>query len=60
MSDVTHKKCIVCGLVEPEDDSICIHCKAVIRGEAVERHQHEKKDVDVALHKEGSGDLPKH
>jgi hypothetical protein len=60
MSDVMHKRCIVCGLVEPEDDLICQHCKAVIRGEAIEHHQHEKKEADKALHKEGSGDLPKH
>jgi hypothetical protein len=60
MTDAKHKRCIVCGLVEPEDDSICIHCKAVIRGEAIERHHHEKKEADRVLHKEGSGDIPKH
>jgi predicted nucleic acid-binding Zn ribbon protein len=60
MSDEKHRKCIVCGLVEPEDDMICIHCKAVIRGEAIEHQHHDKKEADKVLHKEGSGDIPKH
>ncbi len=48
------KRCIVCGIAEPGDDTICPPCKAMIRGEAVERHHGIKRDADRVLHKEGT------
>ena len=48
------KRCIVCGIADPGEDTICAVCKAMIRGEAVERHQGIKKEADRVLHKEGT------
>ncbi len=50
----TMKRCIVCGVADPGDDTICPVCKAMIRGEAVARHREIRKDADRVLHKEGS------
>lgn len=50
----TMKRCIVCGVADPGEDTICPPCKAIIRGEAVERHREIKKDADRVLHKEGT------
>ncbi|HZW35366.1 MAG: hypothetical protein ACM319_08415 [Deltaproteobacteria bacterium] len=53
------KRCMVCGIQDPGEDSICPVCKALIRGEALD-HQHQiKKDADRELHKEGSDRLKK-
>lgn len=48
------KRCIVCGVADPGEDTICPLCKALIRGEAVERHREIKKESDRVLHKEGT------
>lgn len=48
------KRCVVCGVADPGEDTICPRCKAMIRGEAVERHREIKKDADRVLHKEGT------
>ena len=48
------KRCLVCGVADPGEDTICPLCKAIIRGEAVERHREIKKDADRVLHKEGT------
>ncbi len=48
------KRCMVCGIADPGDDTICPVCKAMIRGEAIERHREIKKDADRVLHKEGT------
>lgn len=53
MTDKT-KRCLVCGVADPWEDTICPPCKALIRGEAVERHREIKKDADRVLHKEGT------
>lgn len=46
--------CLVCGKPDPGEDTICSPCKALIRGEAIERHKAIKKDADQVLHKEGT------
>ena len=48
------KRCMVCGVADPGEDTICPKCKAMIRGEAVERHREIKKESDRALHREGT------
>lgn len=48
------KRCIVCGIADPGEDTICPPCKALIRGEAVERHREIRKEADRVLHKEGT------
>ena len=48
------KRCMVCGIADPGEDTICPLCKAKIRGEAVERHKEIKKESDRVLHKEGT------
>jgi len=48
------KRCMVCGVADPGEDTICPLCKAMIRGEAVERHRAIKKDADRVLHREGT------
>ena len=48
------RRCMVCGIADPAEDTICPLCKAMIRGEAVERHREIKKDADRVLHKEGT------
>ncbi len=50
----TMKRCIVCAVADPGEDTICPVCKAMIRGEAVERHREIKRDADRVLHKEGT------
>ncbi|HEY7528114.1 MAG TPA: hypothetical protein VH660_03110 [Candidatus Deferrimicrobiaceae bacterium] len=53
------KRCMVCGKPDPGEDSICPVCKALIRGEALDRQKQIKKDADRELHKEGSDPLKK-
>jgi len=53
------KRCLVCAKVDPGEDTICQVCKAIIRGEAVERHKAIKKEADQVLHKEGTEVVPK-
>ena len=50
----TARRCMVCGVADPGEDRICPLCKAMIRGEAVERHREIKKEADRVLHKEGT------
>lgn len=51
--DKGHKRCTVCGIAEPEDGMICEKCKALIRGEAVDKHKEIKKDADREFRKGG-------
>ena len=53
------RHCLVCGAADPGEDTICSFCKAMIRGEAVERHKEIKKEADRVLHKEGTEILRK-
>jgi hypothetical protein len=47
-------RCMVCAREGTFEGGICESCKAVIRGEARERHEQIRKDADRALHKEGT------
>ncbi len=53
------RHCLVCGKPDPGENTICPTCKALIRGEALERNRQIKKDADRELHKEGSDPLKK-
>ncbi len=45
-------RCTVCGKAF-EGGSICPHCEAMIRGEAIEKHHQVRKDAEREFHKEG-------
>jgi hypothetical protein len=47
------KRCMACAREGVFEGGICDLCKALIRGEALERQQQVKKDADRSLHKEG-------
>ncbi len=47
-------RCLVCGKPDPGEDTICTVCKALIRGEAINRQHAIKKEAEKALHKEGT------
>ncbi len=51
--DKGHKRCTVCGIAEPEDGMICDRCKALIRGEALDKQHDIKKDAEREFRKEG-------
>lgn len=51
------KRCTVCGKEDPEGETICRHCQALIRGEAVEQQHQARKEAERALHKEGSASI---
>ncbi len=48
------KRCMVCCVADPGEDTICALCKAMIRGEAVIRLRGIKREADQVLHKEGT------
>jgi hypothetical protein len=52
-------KCTVCGIRDPEGDTICPFCKAEIRGEALDQHHQIRKDAASELHKTGTEVLKK-
>jgi hypothetical protein len=47
-------RCLVCAKPDPGEDTICPQCKALIRGEALERHREIRREADKALHKVGT------
>ncbi len=48
------KRCIVCGIADPGENTICPACKAMIRGEVLDSHKRMKKEAEKALHKTGT------
>ena len=47
-------RCMACAKKGTFEGGICDQCKAVIRGEALEKQHQVKKDADRSLHKEGT------
>lgn len=47
-------RCLVCGKLDPGEDTICTVCKALIRGEAINRQNAIRKEAEKALHEEGT------
>jgi hypothetical protein len=48
------KRCMACAKEGVFEGGICDPCKALIRGEALEKRQQVKKEADRTLHKEGT------
>lgn len=48
------KRCMACAKEGAFEGGICDPCKALIRGEALEKRQQVKKEADRTLHKEGT------
>jgi hypothetical protein len=47
-------RCMACAKEGAFEGGICDPCKALIRGEALEKHHQIKKEADRSLHKEGT------
>jgi len=47
------RRCSVCGKEKEMANIICDECKAVIRGEALDKHKQIKKDAEREFRKEG-------
>ena len=56
----TRTGCMACAKEGTFNGGICDPCKAIIRGEALEKQQKIRKDADKALHKEGTDIEKKH
>ncbi|MCL5966573.1 MAG: hypothetical protein M1550_05130 [Deltaproteobacteria bacterium] len=51
--DKVRKRCTVCGIAEAQDGMICDKCKAIIRGEALDKRKEIRKDAEREFRKEG-------
>jgi len=51
---MNRNRCMACAKEGTFEGGICDMCKALIRGEALEKHHQVKKEADRTLHKEGS------
>lgn len=51
---MNRNRCMACAKEGTFEGGICDMCKALIRGEALEKHHQVKKEADRTLHKDGT------
>ncbi len=47
------KRCMVCAKEKTFEGSICEECKAMIRGEATEKHRKIRQEAEKEIRREG-------